>query len=244
MHELSADADERAAHDLVAGVEGDAAVLDQIVHQVVDIVGKHPGGAGGQQAGNVLHAHQRDAILLLDASLGRELAVATLIDGDVDDDGALLHALHHLLGDDDGGHLARDECRAEHDVHLLDRSAQGLLLLYEHVGRQAARIAALGDGQMGRHGGVDDLGSERHSILRSHRTDVGSIGDGSQPLGCGEGLQSGYAHSDDHHLSGLDLAYGGEHGRDEGGEHVGGHEDALVAGTGAHRGEGIHVLCA
>ena len=88
MNDLAIPANQDGGDDFIAGIQHDFAVFGQVFHQVIDIVGEHPGGAGGQHTGDILNALEGDAVFHFDGAGRGDLAVAALVDGNVYDDGA------------------------------------------------------------------------------------------------------------------------------------------------------------
>ena len=89
MDDLAADGGQNALDDVVAAVQRELAGLVQVLDQIVDVLGKHPSGAGGQHTGDVLDAFDGDAVLHSGLAGNGQSAVAALVDGDVNDDGTI-----------------------------------------------------------------------------------------------------------------------------------------------------------
>ena len=179
------------------------------------------------------------ALMLDDLARLRELAVAAGFGGDVDDDGAGLHALDRGARDDARRAASRHRRGGDDGIGDGDARVEHFLLLALLVLRELARIAA---GALGRDAGVDELGAERLHLLARGAAHVVGLDHGAEALGGGDGLQSGHAHADDQHLRRADGARGGGQHRQEAIERVGRDQHRLVAGDGGLRGQRIHRL--
>ena len=175
------------------------------------------------------------------AGLGQR-AVAALVDGHVHNNGAGGHGFDHFLSDQHRSELAGNQRGENHHVGFFDDGLDGLDFLGQPLFGQALGVTALAHGHLGRHAGVKGLGAQRPGLFGSVGADVDGGDHGAQAFGGGDGLEAGHARADDHDVGGLDHAHGGaDHGH-ELAHVVGGHEHALVAGHGAHGGQGVHAL--
>ena len=86
--------------------------------QLGNVIGVESRGLRGQPGGQIGVANVGDAGVLAQLSGDGGFDVATHLGGQIDDDGARLHALDHLLGDEDGRLLARDQRRGDENVDL------------------------------------------------------------------------------------------------------------------------------
>ena len=245
MNDFLIDGGQRRGHDRIFTVEDDLAVLGEVGEEVVDVLSEHPGGSGGHHAGDVLHAGNEHAVFGAEffASLG-EGAVTTLVDGDVNDNGAGVHGLHHFFGHDNGSEFAGDEGGADNDVSGHDGVADSGAFLFEPFSGELESVAALTDSEFSGNAGLEGLGAEGASLFGSGGTDVDGGDHSAETLGGGDGLETSNAGTDDDHVSGLQHADGGaDHGHELG--HVAGsHEHALVTGDSGHGGQGVHGLSA
>ena len=169
-------------------------------------------------------------------------AVAALVDGDIHDDGAFLHGLDHLVGDDHGGELAGDQRGAEHHVHVRQDRRDGFPLTEQGSFGELLGIAARSDGFLSGDAQLHGLGTQGLGLLHGRGTDVGGVGDRAETLGGGQSLQARHAHADDQHVAGAYHAHGAEDLGHELFEVGSGHQHALIASHGAHGREGVHIL--
>src|SRR5437667_12791650 len=96
----------RIADDLVLEIEPQLAVLHDVPEKYREILRVHLTRVPRQRAREVERAENRDAVAHdLGAGFG-QLAVATRLSSEVDDDGARLHSLHRRGRDENGRFLA------------------------------------------------------------------------------------------------------------------------------------------
>src|SRR5438093_4113585 len=111
VKDLSLKRYQRPTRQLVAEVEVNSSILEQMHEELGDVSGVHLTGVerdGAGKVGGAKNGHTVANDLLARLS---ESAVTALLGGQIDDDGAWPHRLDHFLGDEDWGTLSRDECR-------------------------------------------------------------------------------------------------------------------------------------
>jgi len=144
------------------------------------------GHARGQVQGAVdIHVVEHHVL----AGLG-EGAVAAGFGRHVHDDGAVLHALDHVLGDDEGRLLAGDGGGGDDHVGLGDGLGQALGLAGFFLGGEFPGVAA---GAVGGNAGVHELGAQGFDLFPGCGTHVIGLDHGPQALAGGDGLQAGDA---------------------------------------------------
>ena len=177
-----------------------------------------------------------------DAARVRHAAVAALIDGDIDDNGARGHLLHRFLHHQDGCLPARNQRAQKDDVHALDDSGKDFPFMVQPFLRQGPGVTAAADGNLRGDAEFHELRAEALGLLGGIRPDVAGMDHRSQPFCGGDGLQSGDARAHDQDVDGFDHAHRGKNLRREFGQGVYGHQHPLIARAGAHGGEGVHSL--
>ena len=86
MNNLFVDCGQAGSNDWVAGVNRYFTFVAKESNEVVNVVGIHPGGAGGQQTRNVLDADNGHVVFLLGGAGRGNLAVTALVDGNINND--------------------------------------------------------------------------------------------------------------------------------------------------------------
>src|SRR5580658_224842 len=150
-------------------------------------VGEGQGGGVGHGRGHVGDAVVDDAVDLV-AGIGvgggtGGLDAAALVDGDVDDDGALLHAADHLFGDELGGGGAGNEDSAD-----------------EEVGLAGGALEVVGVGGQGEDAAVEDVVQVAEAV--EVEVDEGDLG--AEAEGHFGGVGADDAASDDADVAGRD----------------------------------------
>src|SRR5690606_36333313 len=118
------------------------------------------------------------------------LAVAAAFGGQVDDDGAVLHAVDLRLGNQLRRRPARDGGGGDDQIGLLDVLGDDLRDLVLLFLRQLARIAALAARV---DAGVDELRAQRFGLLIGFRTHVVAFDHRTEAARRGDRLQAGDA---------------------------------------------------
>ena len=168
-----------------------------------------------------------------------QFAVAAGFRRQIDDDRPTLHVFHHRRGDDLRRGPTRNGGGGDDRVGGGDVFGRhiGLLLLFFR--RQFTGVTALG-GRV--DAGVDHLGAQRFDFLTGRWADVVGFHHGAQPLGGGDGLQTGHAGADNDHLGRADGAGGGGEHREKPAGQAGGAQRHEVAGHGGLGGQHVHRL--
>src|SRR2546428_12069406 len=111
--------DARVADDLVLEIEPQLSVLHDVPQKCREILRVHLARVPRQRAREVERAENRDAVAHdLGAGLG-QLAVATRLSSEVNDDGARLHSLHRRGRDEYRRLLAWNSRGGDDDVGVL-----------------------------------------------------------------------------------------------------------------------------
>ena len=234
-------------YDFVVHVEFNAAVFCEERKQIVDVVCEEPGRTGGKLTGDILDTFDNDVVFNVADTGSGDRAVAALVDGNIDNCRAGLHGSDHFIGKERGSELSLKECRAEDDVGVFDRVCKCRALFFKPFFGKTFCIfdnayATYRDffGNTGR----DDFRAERHCLFVCGRTDIGRIYFRAETFcGC-DRTKTCNAGTDDENVCGLDNADCRADQRHEFGDVVCAHEHALIACTGAHRGQSVHGLCA
>ena len=174
------------------------------------------------------HAPLDDLLIRL-----RQLAVAALARGHVDDHRARRHAADHVGGHDHRGLLPLDLCRCDDGVARGDHPRHLLALAAELFLAHLLRVAAGGLGVGGFEIELHELRPQRLDLLLDGGADVVALHHRAEPPGRGDGLQSGDAGPDHEHARRGDGAGGGGHHRKHLRKGLRGEQHRLVA---AHRG--------
>ena len=115
------------------------------------------------------------------------------------------------------------------------------LLPFEELLGNIFHVTALDtDGFVGLH--LDEFAAERFDLLLRLRTNIGDFHHGAKPTRSGDGLQSGDARAEDHHLGGTDGSSGGGHHREQLAESVRREQHGFVAAQVRLRTEYVHPL--
>jgi hypothetical protein len=157
----------------------------------------------------------------------RELAVATLLRGDVDDHRAGAHALDRRAGDDLRGRPTGHRGRGDDGIRRSDARVEYFLLLAPLLLGELAGVAAL---TLCAHARIDELGPERAHLLAGCAAHVVRLDDRAQAPGRRDRLQACNAGPDHEDLGRADGTGGcGQHWQ-ELGQHGRGDQSGLVAG--------------
>ena len=153
----------------------------------------------GETARQVLVADDGDAVPDDDLARHRELAVAALLGGHVDDDAALLHRLDHLFRDQLRRGLAGNQRGRDDDVDVLrllrEHLVLGLLEAFAHdlgVAADAAALLLVVDGH--------ELAAQRFDLIRDFRPRVVGAHDGAEAGRGADGGETRDAGADDEDL--------------------------------------------
>ncbi len=172
----------------------------------------------------------------------RSLHVAPGLCGHVDHDGAGLHLLDHLGGDQHRRLPTGYGGGGDQRVRVGDVRRQHLAL---PVGPILGHLACVATRSLERlELEVDRLGTHRPDLLGGGRADVVRQDDRTQPLGRRDRLQPGDAGTEHDHLRGLHRAGGRHVQREETTQQPGRHDRAAIPGDQGLRGQRVHRLCA
>ena len=210
--------------------------------QVDDVLGVELRGRSGHLARHVAAAPDLGVADPDHLAGHRPLDVAAALGGEVDHDGAGLHLLDHLAGDQHRSLAPRHGGGRDQRVGGGDERREQLALPCRAVLGHLAGVAA--GALEGVEVEVDGLGPHRPDLLGGGRAHVVGPDDGAEPLGGRDGLQPRDAGAENDHLGGLDGAGRGHVEREEAAQHPGGDDRAAVAGDERLRAERVHRLCA
>ena len=233
--------DDGAADDVVLEIHRERAGAAELVQEVRQVGAVQVAGDRRHAARHVRVPEDDDPVVYgAGAGLG-EVAVAALLSRHVDDHGARLHGLDHVLQPQLRGGLAGDQRRRDDDVDLLGLLAEeGHLgvdeLLAHRLGVAAATLAALLDLD------GEELAAEALDLVAHGLARIEGPHDGAESSGGADGGEARDACADDQHLGGRDLAGGGELPGEEAPELVGRLDHRPVAGDVGHGAEGVDLL--
>ena len=243
LDDRAAVADDRGARDLIAQVQVQLAVLDEVQQQGADVAGVERARAGGHRGRQVGGRDDGHAVVGHDGLVGlRQLDVAAeCAGGHVHDDRAGLHELDGIRGHEDRRPSAGDLGRGDDHVHATDVAVELLLLGGTLLRGQLAGVAARAR-RVGDRLELQELGAQRLGLLPGLGADVVCLHLRAEPAGRGDGLEAGHADAQDEHVGGLGRAGGSGQQREVAAVRLGGDDDGLVAADVGLRRQRVHGL--
>ena len=245
MDDLPVAGERDGLDDLVVPVERDALFLVvQRLEQRQQVLGVEQRGALGDAAGVVGVADDPHPVVGDDhpAQLGA-LDVAALLHRQIDQHRARLHRGDMLARHQHRRLAPGDQRRGDDDVLLLDvlgdqRRLLALVVVGHLLGVAARRLGLFELLVLHR----DEAAAQALHLLLDRRTHVGRRDDGAQPLGGGDGLQTGDADAHDEGAGRRHRARRGHHHREGPAVLAGRVDHRLVAGEVGLRGQHVHHL--
>ncbi len=170
-----------------------------------------------------------------------ERAVATLLGGEIDDDGPGSELVDDALGHEHGRLLAGHERRRDDHVHLGRLRFEELHLGLDELLAHHLRVAALALAAL-LEGDLEEGAAQALDLLLGGGTRVEGAHLGAQGARGGDGGEASDARADDEHLGGRRDARGRDLGPEEVAEVGGGLDDGAVARQVRHGAEHVHLL--
>lgn len=235
----------------------EAALKDFIVHTVGEILvpgvpemfeeGGHIGGVdlsgvGGDAGFEFGGSDEGDAIIgddfLADLSA---FDVAAGFGGEVNDDGASLHAGDHIGVEECGGGAAEEFGGGNDNIALGADLCHALALFFDLFGGEFLCVALVGLAGIAEVD-FDKPGAEGFDLFLDDGPGIESLDAGTEAFGGGDSLEAGDADADDKDAGGGDGAGGGHHHGEDAVNAFGGTDDGVVAGEIGLGTERIHFL--
>ena len=159
-----------------------------------------------------------------------QLAVTALLDREIDDNRARLHAFHHRFRHQNRGFTARNKRGADDDILLFDRLGDQVGLLLPIACAHFLGVAACGLRLLELFVDDGDEGCAQAFHLFFRRgTHIGRRHDAAQAARGGNCLKPGHACTHHQHAGGGNGSGGGHHHREAVGENRRGFDHGLIA---------------